>query len=142
MGNGYEAQDLQSHQNVAVKVFKREDEELLRRFIREARLMASLHHEHLVPIIGSGESQLDGDTRYYIVMPFLDGGTLRARIRRSPLSLIEACYALRAVAGALDYIHSQGIIHRDIKPSNVLLYPNCECYLTSFAYAPLTAPYT
>ncbi len=75
MANVYEAQDLQSHQNVAVKVFKREDEELLRRFIREARLMASLHHEHLVPIIGSGESQLDGDTRYYIVMPFLDGGT-------------------------------------------------------------------
>lgn len=142
MANVYEAQDLQSHQNVAVKVFKREDEELLRRFIREARLMASLHHEHLVPIIGSGESQLDGDTRYYIVMPFLDGGTLRARIRRSPLSLIEACYALRAVAGALDYIHSQGIIHRDIKASNVLLDANGECYLTDFGIARITGDVT
>jgi len=142
MANVYEAQDLQSHQNVAVKVFKREDEELLRRFIREARLMASLHHEHLVPIIDSGESQLDGDTRYYIVMPFLDGGTLRARIRRSPLSLTEACYALRAIAGALDYIHSQGIIHRDIKASNVLLDANGECYLTDFGIARITGDVT
>ncbi len=142
MANVYEAQDLQSHQNVAVKVFKREDEELLRRFIREARLMASLHHEHLVPIIDSGESQLDGDTRYYIVMPFLDGGTLRARIRRSPLSLAEACYALRAIAGALDYIHSQGIIHRDIKASNVLLDANGECYLTDFGIARITGDVT
>ncbi len=142
MANVYEAQDLQSHQNVAVKVFKREDEELLRRFIREARLMASLHHEHLVPIIDSGESQLDGDTRYYIVMPFLDGGTLRARIRRSPLSLTEACYALRTIAGALDYIHSQGIIHRDIKASNVLLDANGECYLTDFGIARITGDVT
>ena len=142
MANVYEAQDLQSHQNVAVKVFKREDEELLRRFIREARLMASLHHEHLVPIIDSGESQLDGDTRYYIVMPFLDGGTLRARIRRSPLSLTEACYALRAIASALDYIHSQGIIHRDIKASNVLLDANGECYLTDFGIARITGDVT
>jgi serine/threonine protein kinase len=142
MANVYEAQDLQSYQNVAVKVFKREDEELLRRFIREARLMASLHHEHLVPIIDSGESQLDGDTRYYIVMPFLDGGTLRARIRRSPLSLAEACYALRAIAGALDYIHSQGIIHRDIKASNVLLDANGECYLTDFGIARITGDVT
>ena len=142
MANVYEAQDLQSHQNVAVKVFKREDEELLRRFIREARLMASLHHEHLVPIIDSGESQLDGDTRYYIVMPFLDGGTLRARIRRSPLSLTEACYALRAIAGALDYIHSQGIIHRDIKASNVLLDAKGECYLTDFGIARITGDVT
>ncbi len=142
MANVYEAQDLQSHQYVAVKVFKREDEELLRRFIREARLMASLHHEHLVPIIDSGESQLDGDTRYYIVMPFLDGGTLRARIRRSPLSLTEACYALRAIAGALDYIHSQGIIHRDIKASNVLLDANGECYLTDFGIARITGDVT
>ena len=142
MANVYEAQDLQSQQNVAVKVFKREDEELLRRFIREARLMASLHHEHLVRIIDSGESQLDGDTRYYIVMPFLDGGTLRARIRRSPLSLAEACYALRAIASALDYIHSQGIIHRDIKASNVLLDANGECYLTDFGIARVTGDVT
>jgi eukaryotic-like serine/threonine-protein kinase len=135
MANVYEAQDLQMQRKVAVKVFKREDEEMLRRFIREARLMASLGHEHLVPIIDSGQCQLDGDTRYYIVMPFLEGGTLRARIRRSALSLPEACRTIRGIASALDYIHNQGIIHRDIKASNVLLDANGECYLTDFGIA-------
>jgi serine/threonine protein kinase len=142
MANVYEAQDLQSRRKVAVKVFKREDEDLLRRFIREARVMASLHHDHLVPIIDSGERQLDGDARYYIVMPFLEGGTLRARIHRSPLSLIETCHILQAVASALDYIHSQGIVHRDIKASNVLLDAGGECYLADFGIARVTGDVT
>ena len=121
MANVYEALDLKIHQKVAVKVFKREDEELLRRFMREARVMASLRHEHLVPIIDSGQYQQYGDLRYYIVVPFFDGGTLRVRIRRSSLSLQETCQSLQDIAGALDYIHCQGIIHRDIKASNILL---------------------
>jgi serine/threonine protein kinase len=70
MANVYEALDLQLQQKVAVKVFKREDEEMLRRFIREARVMGSLRHEHLVTIIDSGQYLLDSDIRYYIVMPF------------------------------------------------------------------------
>ncbi len=142
MANVYEAQDLQFQWKVAVKVFKREDEAMLRRFIREARLMASLRHEHLVPIIDSGQCQLDGETRYYLVMPFLEGGTLRARIRRSPLSLSEACNSIQEIASALDYIHSQGIIHRDIKASNVLLDANGKCYLTDFGIARITSDLT
>lgn len=138
MANVYEAEDQQFQRKVAVKVFKREDEEMLRRFIREARLMASLRHEHLVPIIDSGQCQLDGETCYYIVMPLLDGGTLRARIRRSPLPLQEACRIIHDIGGALDYIHNQGIIHRDIKASNVLLNVDGECYLTDFGIARIT----
>jgi serine/threonine protein kinase len=135
MANVYEALDLQIHQKVAVKVFKREDEELLRRFMREARVMASLRHEHLVQIVDSGQYRLHGDLRYYIVMPFFDGGTLRARIRRSSLSLQESCQYLQSIAGALDYIHNQGIIHRDIKASNILLNSNGEVFLTDFGIA-------
>jgi len=135
MANVYEALDLKIHQKVAVKVFKREDEELLRRFMREARVMASLRHEHLVPIIDSGQYQLYSDLHYYIVMPFFDGGTLRVRIRRSPLSLQETCQNLQDIAGALDYIHSQGIIHRDIKASNILLNSNEKVFLTDFGIA-------
>ena len=138
----YEAQDLQFRRKVAVKVFKREDEEMLRRFIREARLMASLPHAQLVPFVESGQCQLDGEIRYYLVMPFLDGGTLRARIRRSPLSPSEACNSIREIASALDYIHSQGIIHRDIKASNVLLDTGGGCYLTDFGIARVTSDLT
>src|SRR5436190_19855374 len=98
MANVYEALDLQIHQKVAVKVFKREDEEMLRRFIREAHLMASLHNEHLVQVYDAGQSEIGDITWYYIVMPFMEGGTLRARIRRSPLAPTEACRNLKDIA--------------------------------------------
>ncbi|MFL5624603.1 MAG: protein kinase domain-containing protein [Ktedonobacteraceae bacterium] len=135
MADVYEGYDSHFDRVVAVKVFKREDEEMLRRFIREARLMASFRNPHLVQVYDTGSSQVNGDTRYYIVMPFMEGGTLRARIRRSPLPLADACRNLQDIADALDYIHRQGIIHRDIKSSNVLLDANGRCYLSDFGIA-------
>ncbi len=135
MANVYEAYDPSVHRVVAVKVFRREDDEMLRRFIREAHLMARLHHPRLVQIYDSGECQIDGVSRSYIVMPKLNGGTLRTRIRRAPLSLAEVCQCLSDIAGALDYIHREGIIHRDIKASNVLLDDEGRCYLTDFGIA-------
>jgi serine/threonine protein kinase len=142
MANVYEAYDPNFHRVVAVKVFKREDEEMLRRFIREAQLMAGLHHPHLVEVYDTGECMLDGVMRYYIVMPMLTGGTLRLRIRRSPLSLSEVCQCLSDIAGALDYIHHEGIVHRDIKASNVLLNDEGRCYLTDFGIARITSDAT
>ncbi len=142
MADVYKGYDPHFEREVAIKVFKREDEEMLRRFIREAHLMASFHNIHLVPIYDSGESVVDGDARYYIVMPFMEGGTLRARIRRSPLSLAETCHTLRDIADALDYIHSQGIVHRDIKSSNVLLDAEGRCFLADFGIARTTSDAT
>ena len=142
MANVYEAYDPNFHRVVAVKVFKREDEEMLRRFIREAQVMAGLHHPHLVEVYDTGECMLDGVMRYYIVMPMLTGGTLRLRIRRSPLSLPEVCRCLGDIAGALDYIHHEGIVHRDIKASNVLLNDEGRCYLTDFGIARITSDAT
>jgi serine/threonine protein kinase len=143
MADVYEARDLANQRVVAVKVFKREDEEMLQRFIREARLMRSLHNPHLVPVIDSGASQLDGMTHYYIVMPFLSGGTLRSRIRRrGGLPLEEVARDLRDIASALDYIHSLDIIHRDIKASNVLIGTDGRCYLSDFGIARRTADAT
>src|SRR5579885_2192700 len=142
MANVYEAYDPNFHRVVAVKVFKREDEEMLRRFIREAQLMAGLHHPHLVEVYDTGECMLDGVMRYYIVMPMLTGGTLRLRIRRSPLSLSEVCQCLSDIAGALDYIHHEGNVPRDIKASNVLLNDEGRCYLTDFGIARITSDAT
>ncbi len=91
MADVYAGYDPLLEREVAVKVFKREEEQMLRRFIREAQVMDSLNNSHLVPIYNSGSSSLGDVTWYYIVMPFMQGGTLRARIRRSPLSLTETC---------------------------------------------------
>lgn len=135
MADVYKGYDIHFDRVVAVKVFKREDEEMLRRFVREARLMASFQNEHLVRIYDAGQYQEDYDTRYYIVMPFMEGGTLRTRIRQSPLSLRECCRALNDIADALDYIHRQGIVHRDIKASNVLLDAQGKYYLSDFGIA-------
>jgi len=135
MADVYQGYDPHMDRQIAVKVFKREDEEMLSRFIREARLMASFRNDHLVAVFDSGESQIGHVTWYYIVMPFMEGGTLRARIRRAPLALDDACRSMREIAFALDYIHYQGIIHRDIKSSNVLLDAEGRCYLADFGIA-------
>ena len=135
MADVYMAYDPLREREVAVKVFKREEEQMLRRFIREAQLMESLHNPHLVPIYDSGVGLVNDTPWYYIVMPFMQGGTLRARIRRSPLSLTSICLDLGDIANALDYIHSKGIIHRDIKASNVLLDAEGHCYLSDFGIA-------
>lgn len=142
MADVYKGYDGHFDRTVAVKVFKREDEDMLRRFVREARLMASFHNEHLVPIYDAGQYQADYGTMYYIVMPFMEGGTLRTRIRQSPLSLDEACRALEDIADALDYIHLQGIVHRDIKSSNVLLDAQGKYYLSDFGIARISTDAT
>src|SRR5690349_3677401 len=78
MADVYLAYDPHFDRDVAVKVFKREDEDLLRRFVREAHLMASLSNSHLIPVYDAGMTVLDNAHVYYIVMPFMEGGTLRA----------------------------------------------------------------
>ncbi|GCE11591.1 serine/threonine protein kinase [Tengunoibacter tsumagoiensis] len=135
MADVYLAYDAHFERDVAIKVFKREDEDLLRRFVREAHMMASLRHPHLIPVYDTGMSQLDGMNLYYIVMPVMSGGSLRGLIRQSPLSLQEACRYITDIGSALDYIHRQGIIHRDIKSSNVLLDEDGNCYLSDFGIA-------
>ncbi len=142
MADVYLSFDTKFQRDVAVKVFKREDEDLLRRFVREARLMASLRNPHLIPVFDTGIDRLDGIPYYYIVMPFMQGGTLRSRIRHTPLSLADSCRYLQEIADALDYIHSQGIIHRDIKSSNVLLDAHGTAYLADFGIARNTSDAT
>jgi serine/threonine protein kinase len=135
MADVYKAFDPQMQRVVALKVFKREEEAMIKRFVREAELMSKLHHPHLVQIYDAGEAVVTGVERLYIVMPLLPGGTLRERISRRPLGLDEVARCLQDIAGALDYIHSLGIVHRDIKASNVLLDDDGRCFLTDFGIA-------
>jgi tetratricopeptide (TPR) repeat protein len=88
------------------------------RFLREIRLTARLDHPHILPVLDSGETL----GRLWYTMPYVEGESLRDRLRREPqLPVDDALAIVREVADALDYAHRHGVIHRDIKPENILL---------------------
>ena len=120
MARVYLAVELHPHRRVAIKVLDPElSTHLLReRFIREVDVASKLSHPHIVPIFAAGEA---GGLFYY-VMPYIEGESLRHRLRRERrLPLETALHIITDVADAIEYAHSQGIIHRDIKPENILL---------------------
>ncbi len=106
-----------SGEPVAVKVLKRTTPEQLARFDRERRLLATLGAEAgFVPLLDAGQDR----GTFYVVMPFVPGETLRARIKRGPLRVDQALAIVRAVALAVGRAHALGIVHRDLKPENIL----------------------
>jgi serine/threonine-protein kinase len=116
----YRAHDLKHDRVVALKVLNPELAATVgaTRFLREITLTARLDHPHILPLLDSGEAQ----GRLYYVMPFVDGESLRDRLRRErQLPLRDALRIAREIADALSYAHSHGVVHRDIKPENILL---------------------
>jgi TolB-like protein/Tfp pilus assembly protein PilF len=88
------------------------------RFEREIQVAARLQHPHIVPVLSAGNSA----GLPYLVMPYIAGESLRAKLQRErELPIGEAVRILRDVALALQYAHTRGIVHRDIKPENILL---------------------
>lgn len=100
------------------------------RFLREVSIAASLAHPHIVPLIDSGAAE----GLMYYVMPYMDGETLRDKLRRTDISTPDAIGILRDVAGALTFAHDAGVVHRDIKPENVFLTAG-HAYLLDFGIA-------
>ncbi|HKI95450.1 MAG TPA: serine/threonine-protein kinase, partial [Gemmatimonadales bacterium] len=120
MATVFLARDLKHERRVALKVLKPELTAVLGpdRFPREIKIAAQLQHPHILPLHDSGE--IEGFL--YYVMPFVDGESLRARLKREgPLSVGEAVRILKEVVDALAAAHAEGIVHRDIKPDNVML---------------------
>jgi len=116
----YRAVDLKHDRRVAIKVLRPELAHALgpERFLREIKLTAQLSHPHILPLLDSGNAR----GLLYYVMPYVEGESLRERLRREhQLPVDEALAIAREVADALDSAHRHGVIHRDIKPDNILL---------------------
>ena len=105
------------------------------RFQREARIVAKLDHPHIVPVYDFSQHQ----GHPYLVMRFIEGETLKARLERGSPEPRELLRITRAIGEALTYAHGHGVLHRDIKPSNVLLTPDGGVYLTDFGLARMAA---
>jgi serine/threonine protein kinase len=119
---------------VAIKVLHQafnNDDTFIGRFEREAKVVARLEHPHIVPVYDYAEHE----TRPYLVMKYIEGDTLKARLNKGPLDSTEIEQVVDSVGSALAYAHKQGILHRDIKPSNVLLSTEGVMYLADFGLA-------
>lgn len=132
MAEVYLAYDRRVRRQVAVKVLYGRDEPFVRRFEREALAVGALSHNHILPLYDFGEQS----PWYYLVMPYVDGCTLRDYLfRHKQLTLEEAASFLSQIASALQYAHDHGVVHRDVKPSNILLRQDGYAYLVDFGLA-------
>jgi TolB-like protein len=126
MATVYLAHDRKHGRRVALKVLRSELSASLgpERFLREIRIAAGLQHPHILPIFDSGEAsgREAGSIRLWYTMPYVEGPTLRDRLReQARLPVEEGVRIAREVALALDHAHRRGVVHRDIKPENILL---------------------
>lgn len=126
------AEDINLQREVAVKVYvpgEGDTKDFLRRFTREARVLAQLDHPNILPVYDYGEQ----NGLAYLVMPRMPGGSLRDRLRTTPsVSIAEAIRLIEQVLTALQYAHERGLIHRDIKPGNMLFKADGTLVLSDF----------
>ncbi len=120
MGEVYRARDTRLDRTVAIKVLPQHlsaDPHLQKRFEREAKAISSLNHPHICALYDVGRQ----DGTDYLVMEFLEGETLGARLARGALPLAELLRNAAQIADALDKAHRHGVVHRDLKPGNIML---------------------
>jgi Tol biopolymer transport system component len=124
MGEVYLARDTRLGRTVAVKVLhpnRVASPEARQRFEREARVVSSLSDPRVCALYDIGRHETPEGSIEYLVMEYLEGETLEARLARGPLPLDQALRAGIEIAGALHKAHRKGIVHRDLKPGNVML---------------------
>src|SRR5690349_1400869 len=134
MATVFLARDLKHDRPVALKVLHPELAASLGpdRFLREIKLAARLQHPHILTVHDSGET----GGRLWFTMPFVEGESLRDRLRRErQLPVDDALRIAREAAQALQYAHSHGVIHRDIKPENLLLTDDGNTLVADFGIA-------
>jgi len=124
MATVYLAHDVRHNRKVAIKVLRGDLAASVggARFGREIAIAARLQHPNILPLHESGEAEADGSRVLFFVMPYVEGQSLRQRLKRDgALPVPEAVRILTEVVDALAYAHAHGVVHRDIKPDNVML---------------------
>ena len=138
MGEVYRARDTRLDRHVAIKVLSPDaatDPRGRARFAYEARAIARLSHPRICALHEMGHH----DGVDFLVMEYLEGETLAARLRKGPMPLTQALRTAVEIAEALAAAHAQGIVHRDLKPGNVMLTEG-GAKLLDFGLARLRAP--
>jgi eukaryotic-like serine/threonine-protein kinase len=132
MGEVYQARDTRLDRTVAIKIC---GVRFTERFEREARAISSLNHPHICALYDIGRE----DSVEFLVMEYLEGETLEARLRKGALPIEEALRIAIQIAGALDAAHRKGVVHRDLKPGNVML-TRSGAKLLDFGLAKMAGP--
>ncbi len=135
MGVVYRAYHAELERVAAVKVLQglATDGDSSARFRREAQAIAHMRHPNVLNVFDFGE--FEGTP--YMIVEYVEGGSLSARLKRSPIDQESALRYLQGIGEALDYAHSHGIVHRDVKPANVLLGPEDAPILADFGLVKL-----
>jgi len=139
MASVYKGYDTSLNREVAIKIIQTKfgsNDIFVKRFLREAQVLAKLSHPNIVPIYDFGE--FEGSP--YLVMHYMQGGTLKSRIE-TPISYLEAVNLLLPIAQALDHAHKRGLIHRDVKPGNIIFDEKGNPMLSDFGIARLIENY-
>jgi serine/threonine protein kinase/Tol biopolymer transport system component len=132
MGEVYLARDTRLDRTVAIKIC---GVRFTERFEREARAISSLNHQHICALYDIGRE----DSVEFLVMEYLEGESLEARLRRGPLPIEEALRIAIQISSALDAAHRKGVVHRDLKPGNVML-TRSGAKLLDFGLAKIAGP--
>src|SRR5437667_9994637 len=137
MGEVYLAQDTKLDRKVALKILPAEvaaHPDRMKRFVQEAKAASALNHPNIITIHEIDET----DSGHFIATEFIDGVTLRERMRSAPMKLGEVLDVAIQTARALSAAHEAGIVHRDIKPENIMLRLDGIVKVLDFGLAKLT----
>jgi eukaryotic-like serine/threonine-protein kinase len=134
MGKVYKVRNVISERIEAMKILLPDltsNQSLADRFLREIRLLATLHH----PNIAALRTALTYENQLVMIIEYVEGETLANRVARAPMSTAEVVNYSDQCLGALSYAHKQNIIHRDIKPANMMITPDGVVKLMDFGIA-------